>query len=184
MGKGELLFLLQGLKWTVVLAAVSFLCGTVTGLAIALLRVRQVQQMVFREPWMQCDVEETFLSRRVHTRHARDRATLQNPVVHAPQCAAAFRDQEIAIGQERQAPGMRKTVEQRMDVDFVVFGLKVPRIAVGPARAPCGHVRPSRRCDSKSHDRGRRYGNYGEQDSPGHRRELGRLLYRKVPRTF
>ncbi|MGB8093812.1 MAG: amino acid ABC transporter permease [Pseudolabrys sp.] len=38
MGKGEFLFLLQGLKWTVVLAIVSFLCGTVTGLAIALLR--------------------------------------------------------------------------------------------------------------------------------------------------
>ena len=38
MGKGEFLFLLQGLKWTVVLAVVSFLCGTVTGLAIALLR--------------------------------------------------------------------------------------------------------------------------------------------------
>ena len=38
MGKGEFLFLLQGLKWTVVLAIVSFLCGTITGLAIALLR--------------------------------------------------------------------------------------------------------------------------------------------------
>ena len=38
MGEGELLFLLKGLKWTVVLAAVSFVCGTVTGLAIALLR--------------------------------------------------------------------------------------------------------------------------------------------------
>jgi His/Glu/Gln/Arg/opine family amino acid ABC transporter permease subunit len=38
MGEGELLFLLKGFKWTVVLAGVSFLCGTVTGLAIALLR--------------------------------------------------------------------------------------------------------------------------------------------------
>ena len=38
MGKGEFLFLLQGLKWTVVFAIVSFLCGTITGLAIALLR--------------------------------------------------------------------------------------------------------------------------------------------------
>jgi polar amino acid transport system permease protein len=38
MGVGGLLFLLQGLKWTVVLAIVSFLCGTITGLAIALLR--------------------------------------------------------------------------------------------------------------------------------------------------
>src|SRR5215467_8048445 len=38
MGKGEFLFRLQGLKWTVVHAIVSFLCGTVTGLAIALLR--------------------------------------------------------------------------------------------------------------------------------------------------
>src|SRR6476646_544996 len=38
MGKGEFLFLLQGLKWTVLLAIVRFLCGTITGLAIALLR--------------------------------------------------------------------------------------------------------------------------------------------------
>jgi polar amino acid transport system permease protein len=38
MSEAELLFLLKGLKWTLVLAAVSFLCGTVTGLAIALLR--------------------------------------------------------------------------------------------------------------------------------------------------
>src|SRR4029078_594194 len=38
MGKGEFLFLLQGLKWTVVLAIVSFLCGPAPGLAIALLR--------------------------------------------------------------------------------------------------------------------------------------------------
>jgi polar amino acid transport system permease protein len=38
MSEAELLFLLKGLKWTLVLAAVSFLCGTVTGLAVALLR--------------------------------------------------------------------------------------------------------------------------------------------------
>jgi polar amino acid transport system permease protein len=38
MGTGEYLFLLKGLQWTVVLSLVSFACGTVTGLAIALLR--------------------------------------------------------------------------------------------------------------------------------------------------
>jgi polar amino acid transport system permease protein len=38
MGVGGLLFLLQGLKWTVALTIISFLCGTITGLAIALLR--------------------------------------------------------------------------------------------------------------------------------------------------
>jgi polar amino acid transport system permease protein len=38
MRSGELFFLLKGLQWTLVLSAVSFLCGTVTGLAIALLR--------------------------------------------------------------------------------------------------------------------------------------------------
>ena len=38
MGSGEYLFLLKGLQWTVLLSVVSFACGTVTGLAIALLR--------------------------------------------------------------------------------------------------------------------------------------------------
>jgi polar amino acid transport system permease protein len=43
MGGGELLFLLKGLKWTVILAAVSFLCGTPAGLGIALLRTSGVR---------------------------------------------------------------------------------------------------------------------------------------------
>jgi len=38
MGSGEYLFLLKGLQWTLLLSLVSFVCGTVTGLAIALLR--------------------------------------------------------------------------------------------------------------------------------------------------
>jgi polar amino acid transport system permease protein len=38
MGKGELLFLLKGLQWTVVLSAVGFACGMLTGLGVALLR--------------------------------------------------------------------------------------------------------------------------------------------------
>ena len=38
MRSGEFFFLLKGLQWTLLLSAVSFLCGTVTGLVIALLR--------------------------------------------------------------------------------------------------------------------------------------------------
>jgi polar amino acid transport system permease protein len=38
MGMNELLFLLQGLKWTVILSAVAFVGGTVSGLAVALAR--------------------------------------------------------------------------------------------------------------------------------------------------
>ena len=38
MGRNEFLFLLQGLKWTVVLSAVAFAGGTVSGLAVALTR--------------------------------------------------------------------------------------------------------------------------------------------------
>ena len=38
MGKGEFLFLLQGLKWTLVLAAVAFIGGMVSGLGVALAR--------------------------------------------------------------------------------------------------------------------------------------------------
>jgi polar amino acid transport system permease protein len=43
MGKGEFLFLLKGLQWTIVLSAVAFICGTFTGLAIALLRTSEVR---------------------------------------------------------------------------------------------------------------------------------------------
>src|SRR3979409_2161434 len=38
MGAGELLFLLKGLQWTLALSAIAFVTGTLTGLAIALLR--------------------------------------------------------------------------------------------------------------------------------------------------
>lgn len=38
MGQGEFLFLLQGFKWTLALAAVAFVGGTVSGLAVALAR--------------------------------------------------------------------------------------------------------------------------------------------------
>lgn len=38
MGRDEFLFLLIGLKWTVALSAVGFVCGAIAGLAIALLR--------------------------------------------------------------------------------------------------------------------------------------------------
>lgn len=38
MGEGEFLFLLQGFKWTLALAAIAFAGGTVSGLAVALAR--------------------------------------------------------------------------------------------------------------------------------------------------
>lgn len=38
MGRGEFLFLLRGLQWTLALAAVGFVCGTFTGLGVALAR--------------------------------------------------------------------------------------------------------------------------------------------------
>jgi polar amino acid transport system permease protein len=38
MGTAEYLFLLKGLQWTVVLSAVAFICGTFTGLGVALMR--------------------------------------------------------------------------------------------------------------------------------------------------
>lgn len=42
MGKGEFLFLLAGLKWTVALSAIGFVFGGIAGLAVALLRVSGV----------------------------------------------------------------------------------------------------------------------------------------------
>ncbi|MBR0687862.1 amino acid ABC transporter permease [Bradyrhizobium manausense] len=38
MDTGELLFLLKGLQWTLALSAIGFLCGGITGLAVALAR--------------------------------------------------------------------------------------------------------------------------------------------------
>lgn len=38
MGAGEFLFLLKGLQWTFALSAIAFVTGTLTGLAVALLR--------------------------------------------------------------------------------------------------------------------------------------------------
>jgi polar amino acid transport system permease protein len=38
MGKGEFLFLLKGLQWTLVLSAAGFICGIFTGLGVALAR--------------------------------------------------------------------------------------------------------------------------------------------------
>jgi polar amino acid transport system permease protein len=38
MGKGEFLFLLRGLQWTLALSAVSFVCGIFPGLGVALAR--------------------------------------------------------------------------------------------------------------------------------------------------
>jgi polar amino acid transport system permease protein len=43
MGKGEFLFLLKGLQWTIALSAVGFICGMVTGLGVALLRTSNVR---------------------------------------------------------------------------------------------------------------------------------------------
>ena len=43
MGLGEFLFLLTGLKWTVALSAIGFVCGSVGGLAVALLRTSGVR---------------------------------------------------------------------------------------------------------------------------------------------
>ena len=39
MGHDEFVFLLIGLKWTVVLSAVGFVCGCIAGLGVALARV-------------------------------------------------------------------------------------------------------------------------------------------------
>ena len=36
MGKGEYLFLLKGLQWTLILSAAGFVCGMLGGLAAAL----------------------------------------------------------------------------------------------------------------------------------------------------
>jgi polar amino acid transport system permease protein len=43
MGKGEFLFLLKGLQWTIALSAVAFACGTFTGLGVALVRTSGIQ---------------------------------------------------------------------------------------------------------------------------------------------
>jgi polar amino acid transport system permease protein len=43
MGQPEFLFLLKGLQWTVVLSAVAFICGCLTGLTVALMRTSGIR---------------------------------------------------------------------------------------------------------------------------------------------
>ena len=43
MGEGEFLFLLHGLKWTLLLTAIAFAGGIVTGLGVALARTSEIQ---------------------------------------------------------------------------------------------------------------------------------------------
>ena len=43
MGKGEFLFLLRGLQWTLILSAAAFICGIFAGLGVALLRTSGVR---------------------------------------------------------------------------------------------------------------------------------------------
>lgn len=45
MGTGEFLFLLQGLKWTLLLSAVAFVTGIVAGLGVALVRTSGVRPL-------------------------------------------------------------------------------------------------------------------------------------------
>jgi polar amino acid transport system permease protein len=46
MGTGEYLFLLQGLKWTVILSAVAFIGGGIAGLMVALARTSKSRPLV------------------------------------------------------------------------------------------------------------------------------------------
>ncbi len=43
MGQGEFLFLLKGFQWTILLSVVAFICGTVTGLGVALARTSGIR---------------------------------------------------------------------------------------------------------------------------------------------
>jgi polar amino acid transport system permease protein len=43
MGKGEFLFLLRGLQWTLILSAAGFICGIFAGLGVALLRTSGIR---------------------------------------------------------------------------------------------------------------------------------------------
>jgi polar amino acid transport system permease protein len=45
MGTAELLFLLKGLQWTLILSAAGFACGMVSGLGIALLRTSSIASL-------------------------------------------------------------------------------------------------------------------------------------------
>ena len=45
MGKGEYLFLLKGLQWTLILSAAGFVCGMLGGLAAALVRTSGKQYL-------------------------------------------------------------------------------------------------------------------------------------------
>jgi polar amino acid transport system permease protein len=51
MGIGELLFLLKGLQWTLVLSAVAFATGIITGLGVALARTSGLRPLEHAAAW-------------------------------------------------------------------------------------------------------------------------------------
>jgi hypothetical protein len=71
-----------------------------------LFRIRQVQQMVLRELRVERDVEQAFLTGRMHARCAGDRPPLHDAVVNAPQAAVALGDEHVAVRQKCKTPGM------------------------------------------------------------------------------
>ena len=59
-----------------------------------------------------------------HRRHAGDRLRIEHAVADDPQAALALGDEHVAVGQERQAPGMGQTGRDDADADLVERGFE------------------------------------------------------------
>ncbi len=90
--------------------------------ALTLFGIAQIDQTVFREAGIECDVEQTALPLRHDLRHAVDRVAHAAFGRHDAQKARPLGDQEIAVGQEGEAPGMLGSGGDRCDADFRFFG--------------------------------------------------------------
>ena len=114
-----------------------------------------------REAGMEGEVHQPVLLPRVHGRDAVDVAGGQPSLVHQPQPPAAFRDEQVAVRQERECPRLDEGVGERDDADARLLG---------------GEERDGRRGRTK-HDEGRERRaephqgqNRGDENGPHDRR--------------
>jgi hypothetical protein len=91
----------------------------------ALLHVRQVDESIGRKIGVQRDVKQ-FVD--LQTLDAGNRIGREHAAAHDAEAALDFGDQHVAVGQERQAPGMREGLGDDRDADAGVAFRRV----VGP----------------------------------------------------
>ena len=130
------------------------------------LHIAQIEAPVAGEVRVERDVEQPADPRRVDRRQAGYGDRVELALADRPQAAVAFRDQDLAAGQERHAPRPRDARDD-FRVDFARFGLEIPRTG-------------AERFGSHEPGRGRRRS--GGRDLRGRRHERATETERGQPR--